>query len=184
MANSTASLLPDFVLTFESYWLGANICSNNKANCTSPTPPRNFTLLNIFFNPPTSVAKVCISPNPRWTSMSCLPTVSKLWPKRSLSVLSSFSSTVERMRSRFDCRAIFNSDRFCCAVFAASWRLIRKSSLRFDSSLLIAVCNSVSFVWMIVPSLVGLGRKRITQTSSTNWITAIKRSRKFSMAQS
>ena len=54
IANSTRSPLPCLVFTFASYCSGANTCSKSIANCTSPMPPRIFTLLSTFFNPPTS----------------------------------------------------------------------------------------------------------------------------------
>ena len=99
-ANSTTSPF-SLVCTLASYCPGARNCSKSILSCTSPTPPRILTLLKTFLRPPTSCARVCISPSPFCTSNSCFPTVSKLFPILSVSVLSSFSSTVCLIFSNF-----------------------------------------------------------------------------------
>ena len=98
-ANSTTASEPFRVCTFASYCSGANNCSNNILSWISPIFPRVLTLLSTRFNPPTSCAKVCISPSPFCTLSNCSVTKRKDCPIRSFNVFWSFSSTVTRISS-------------------------------------------------------------------------------------
>ena len=119
MANSTNSVAFFLVLTFAAYCSGLSIWSNKAPNCTSPNVPRVFTLLKTFFNPPTSCARLFISPNPFCTFSSCERTISKDCPIRSFNVFCNFSSTICRMSSnRF---SVLFTKASCCLPIASNF---------------------------------------------------------------
>ena len=98
-ANSTRSLLPGTVATLVSYCSGARISSRMAPNWISPRIPRVLTPDRTFFSPPTSPARLCISPSPRYTCSSCSLTVRNDSVMRFSSAVCSFSSTVPRISS-------------------------------------------------------------------------------------
>ena len=52
------------VATFSAYWPGARISCRMPPSCTSPRMPRVLTPDSTRLSPPTSAARVCISPRP------------------------------------------------------------------------------------------------------------------------
>ena len=100
-AYSTYAELPCLVATLASYCSCESICSSIAPSCISPRTPRDLTFESTFLRSPTPMAKVCISPRPLYTCSSRSLTILKDWPIRSLSVFSSFSSTVALICSSF-----------------------------------------------------------------------------------
>ncbi len=73
--------------------------SSRASSCISPITPRVFTPSRAFLSPPTSLARVRISPRPLCTSSRRLLTCSKDASRRFSRLSCSFSSTVLRISS-------------------------------------------------------------------------------------
>ena len=123
MAYSTRWVLPGMVATLVSYCSGARISSRMAPSWISPKMPRVLTPDSTCFRPPTSAARLCISPRPLYTCSSWALTALKLSVTRFCRASCSCSSTVQRISSSFWA---------FCACKAA---MLSASVLRISSSL-------------------------------------------------
>ncbi len=101
IAYSTRSWVSGRTAALTTYWRSASISDSSAPSCTSPQMPRDLTLVSTFFRSPTPVASERISPRPLYTCSRRSLTSEKLSPRRLLSVLCRFSSTVLRISSSF-----------------------------------------------------------------------------------
>ncbi len=174
-AYSTRSLAPGCTATLAAYCSGVSMSSSNMPSCTSPQPPRDFTLVSTRFRSPTPVARDCISPRPLCTCSSRSLTSWKLSPRRFSSVPCSFSSTVARICSSLASFSLRSSSRLsdrvlrsrswrsplavvrasilaatpsiCC--FCASWAFTAWASSRSRSSFICRLVSDRRVVWVL-----------------------------------
>ena len=147
MAYSTRWVLPGMVATLVSYCSGARISSRIAPSWISPRMPRVLTPESTCFSPPTSAARLCISPKPLYTCSSWSLTALKLSVTRFCSASCNCSSTVWRISSSFWA--------FCACMAARP----SASALRISSSLRAleasSPCSRCSMVccWVFCPAV-------------------------------
>ena len=175
-ANSTRLALPGTVATFSAYWPGARISCKIAPSCTSPSMPRVLTPESTRFSPPTSAARVCISPRPLYTCSSWALTVRKESEMRFCRVSCSFSSTVPRISSSLrllSARMVFSP--WTRAPRMPSRRAALESSnplRRFSSRASWAAVASPAAFWRAAPARSMASSRAVAAALLWRWLSA------------